>query len=193
MQKIVAIGGLTLLLGLATQAHAGEYVPQGNGWTLTATAPTSTATAGVGQNPSDSQNASDTQKTSLRWEWMENNPQDNPTPVQIRLNFSATVGDCYAAGGIFSYAFTDVYLGFANSGFSNAHFGNFNESQGGDPSTSPGFTTTTSVVKPYNGAQIIFDDAEITAKTSAGATGEDDMATAYTTTGNLISASLEAR
>lgn len=184
MQKINATGGLMLLVGLTTQAHAGEYVLQNNGWTLTATASTSTTTQGAPRSDSD------TQLKSLRWEWMERNGQDNPTPVQIKLNVSGALGDCsaYAPEG-HAYAFTDVYFGF-NDGAPLRHFGNFTEDQAGTPNTQPGFTVTTSVFKPYNGAQIIEDTAKIVAKTSAAAF-EPDTATANTTTGTLTSFSLE--
>lgn len=192
-QKIFATGGLTLLLGLTTQAHAGEYVLQG-GWTLiSATASTSTATgaAGGGAPQSDS----DTQETTLRWHWVPANPQDQqPTPVQIRLNFSATLGDCSTYGPEWlALASTDVYVGFANGGFSTPHFSNNHIHVGLERATQtkPGFTATASVTKPYNGAQIIFDTAKITASTSAFAAELGETATANATTGTLTSFSLE--
>lgn len=114
--------------------------------------------------------------------------------MQIRLNFSGTLGDCsvYAPEG-FAFAFTDVYFGFASDGELRTHFGNFAEDQAGAQYTEPGFTVTASVIKPYNGAQLIFDTAEITASTSAEAAGPGDTATADTTNGKLTSVSLEPR
>ena len=178
-----------LLLGLTAQAHAGEYVQQNNGWSLiSATAPTSTSEAGP---PTQS----DSKTTTLQWNWNPNNAQDLPIPVEMRLTFGGTLGDCFVhATEVRATAWTEIYCGFGNDPEGSlAYLHNFTESDGGQPYTQPGAMVAASKVKQFDNKLVVQENAKVIAKTTARAYDPYDRSIAYSTTGQLSTFSLYAR
>lgn len=165
MKKMIATSGTLLLLGLTTQAHAGEYMlVQNNGWSLVSAS--AQATVAGEANGSDDKNGYN--ESTFRYNWQGDNATDLPQPVKVTLGVELKIGTCFCSGpdtsasssaeGSFKY-----YTGAAGESFSD-----YNHVSTNPVTPALGFTEAANVSKSYGGfQQSIIDSVSVSAWSSA--------------------------